>query len=81
MVALNIRKLDPQVRQRLKERAARHGVSMEEEVRRILSRAVAVEEPESLASVFLTTFGPKHGVDLPLPPRDEMPRDPFAETC
>jgi len=81
MVALNIRKLEPRVRQRLKERAARHGVSMEEEVRRILTQAVDVGEPGDLAALFLSTFGSRHGVDLPLPERDELPRDPFVESC
>lgn len=78
MVAMNIRNLDPRVRQKLKERAARHGVSMEEEVRRILTRAVAAGEPGDLAKLFLTSFGPRHGVELELPPRDETARDPLA---
>ena len=74
MVALNIRNLDPKVHQGLKERAAYHGVSMEEEVRRILAAAVQTREPENLAEVFLSLFGPEHGVDLEIPPRTEMPR-------
>ena len=45
MVAMNIRGLAPKVRQALKERAARHGLSMEEEVRRILIHAVGADEP------------------------------------
>jgi antitoxin FitA len=40
MARITIRKLEDTVVQRLKERAARHGSSMEEEVRRILRNAV-----------------------------------------
>lgn len=41
MTILTIRKLPDQVHNRLRQRAARHGVSTEEEVRQILSNAVA----------------------------------------
>ena len=51
VVAMNIRGLAPKVRQALKERAARHGVSMEEEVRRILIHTVSADEPDDLAVV------------------------------
>ena len=40
---LTIRKLDPAVKERLRVRAARHGRSMEEEVRRILSETLKAE--------------------------------------
>ena len=76
MVAINIRNLDPSVRQRLKERAARQGVSMEEEVRRILTQAVSANEPDDLSALFLSTFGRRHGVELELPARTELPREP-----
>src|ERR1700688_3262413 len=56
MASLTIRKLDDQTYERLKDRAARDGVSMEEEVRRILARAVA--PPGRLGDLFLKTFGP-----------------------
>ena len=75
VVAMNIRGLAPKVRQALKERAARHGVSMEEEVRRILIHAVGADEPGDLAVVFLSAFGPSHGVELEIPSRNEMPRE------
>jgi plasmid stability protein len=48
---------------------------MEEEVRRILTRAVSPDQTEDLAALFLETFGPKHGVELEIPERSEMPRD------
>ncbi len=51
VVAMNIRGLAPKVHQALKERAARHGVSMEEEVRRILIHAVSADEPDDLTVV------------------------------
>ena len=43
MSMLTIRKLTPDLKERLRVRAARHGRSMEEEVRQILS--VACEDP------------------------------------
>ncbi len=81
MVALNIRNLHPNVRQGLKERAARHGVSMEEEVRQILTRAVSTGAPEDLAALFLATFGSRHGVELELPDRTDKARDPLDDRC
>ena len=45
---------------------------MEEEVRRILNRAVTA--PERLGDIFLSHFGPENGVDLELPPRE--PHEP-----
>lgn len=46
MGQLIVRKLDDDVKERLRRRAARHGVSMEEEVRSILREAAfAPEEP------------------------------------
>jgi len=41
---MSVRKLDEETLNRLRDRAARHGVSMEEEVRQILKRAVAAPE-------------------------------------
>ncbi|MCI5077686.1 hypothetical protein [Oricola sp.] len=41
MATLTIRNLDDQVKQALREQAARHGVSMEEEVRTLLTKAVS----------------------------------------
>lgn len=64
MANLSVRKLDNQTLSRLRIRAAEHGVSMEEEARQILKRAV--EAPESIVDVALQIFGPAHGVDLEL---------------
>jgi plasmid stability protein len=47
MPSLTIRNLDDATKQRLRIRAARHGVSMEEEVRRILKEALRPAEAPS----------------------------------
>ncbi len=62
MASFSIRKLDDQIYQKLRIRAARHGISMEEEVRQILTEVVSV--PEQITAVFQTHFGSKNGVDL-----------------
>lgn len=41
MATLTIRNLDDKVKQALREQAAKHGVSMEEEVRTVLTKAVS----------------------------------------
>lgn len=74
MASLSIRKLDERTLEQLRIRAARHRVSMEEEVRRILGAAVAV--PERLGDLAVQLFGPAHGVDLELPaPPPHEPMD------
>ena len=73
MASLSIRKLDDETYDRLRDRAARKGISMEEEVRQILKRAVA--PPERLGDLFLKIFGPARGADLDLPPRE--PHEPL----
>ncbi|MFN3219943.1 MAG: FitA-like ribbon-helix-helix domain-containing protein [Acidimicrobiales bacterium] len=74
MANLTIRNLDDVVADLLRKRAADHGVSMEEEVRRILR--VAVTTPTDLAQLATGLFGAEHGVDLDLPrhPSHEPPR-------
>ena len=73
MASLSVRKLDHETLEQLRVRAARHGVSMEEEARRILKAAVAA--PESLGNLAVQTFGPSFGVDLELPKRG--PHEPI----
>jgi plasmid stability protein len=65
MADISIRKLEPATVALLRERAARHGVSMEEEARRILRAAVA--EPQPLSQLAGELFGPEHGVELEMP--------------
>jgi plasmid stability protein len=71
MPSLSVRKIDDEVYRRLKLRAEEHGVSMEEEVRQLISQAVSA--PRNLGTLARTLFGEEHGVDLELPPR-ELPR-------
>ena len=73
MGSLSVRKLDEETLSRLRIRAATHGVSMEEEARRILKEAVSA--PERLGDLAVRMFGVKGGVDLPLPER--MPHEPL----
>lgn len=47
MTSLTIRNVDDATKQRLRIQAARHGVSMEEEVRRILKEALRPAEAPS----------------------------------
>jgi antitoxin FitA len=73
--ALSIRNLDDQVKERLRILAARHGRSMEAEVRAILTEAVA--EPRETPGLFQTLmdrFSELGGVELDLPPRTTRPR-------
>ena len=72
MANLTIRRLDDQTYACLKVLAARDGVSMEEEARRILARAVA--PPGRLGDLFVKTFGAARGLDLSLPAR--QPHEP-----
>ncbi|MBI5447404.1 MAG: hypothetical protein HY939_01575 [Gammaproteobacteria bacterium] len=62
MANLSIRKLDDGAYKQLHLRAVKHGVSMEEEARRIICQAVAT--PENIGAVFQKHFGPKNGIDL-----------------
>lgn len=73
MANLSIRKLDDDIYERLQIRAAKHGISMEEEVRKIIYQAVAV--PDSLSEIFKQNFGKKNGIDLEL--LAHKPHDPM----
>lgn len=73
MASLSIRKLDDDTYARLRDRAVRHGVSLEEEVRQVLRDAVA--PPERLGDYFLSVFGTTSGADLEIPKRE--PHEPL----
>jgi plasmid stability protein len=76
MSTLTIRRLDSAVKERLRVRAAEHGHSMEDEVRRILSESCGpVVGPESLADIARRLFGEDRGAELELPPR-QIGREP-----
>ena len=75
---LSVRNVDDLTAQLLRERAASHGLSMEEEARRILRTAVMA--PPRLGDLAMQIFGPEHGLDaLEIPA--SLPSEPpvFAE--
>jgi antitoxin FitA len=71
--AVSIRNLDDRVKERLRVQAARHGRSMEAEIREILTDAVSeaggAGGAEGLFEAILYRFGEAGGVELDLPPR------------
>ena len=68
MAQVIVRNLEIEIKALLKERAAKHGWSMEEEVRQILSNAVRMPEtpPSKLGSRIAQRFADL-GLDGPLP--------------
>lgn len=72
MTTLTIRNVNPALKERLRIRAARHGRSMESELRHILSAALSGEEKRetNLAEAIRRRFQPFGGVDRlePHPP-------------
>lgn len=80
MAALTIRNVDDALKQSLRIRAAQHGVSMEEEARRILREALLrVSQPQALGQRLKQRFAgvadATPDVVFELPPR-QMPRTP-----
>lgn len=75
---LVVRQLEEGVKTRLKRRAARHGRSLEEEVREILRSAVAVEQSSeaSLGSRIAARFAERGIARDPPELRGERPRVP-----
>ena len=69
MGSLSVRRIDDATLEQLRLRAERHGVTLEEEARRILKQAVAA--PERLGDLAVRLFSSAYGVeDLALPERD-----------
>ena len=75
--AVTIRGLAPDLKARLRIRAAHNARSMEAEARAILEAALAApeEDPTDLAAFARGLFAPLGGMELELPPR-EPARDP-----
>jgi len=72
MPDISVRRLDEAVVRGLRRRAERHGVSMEEEVRRILARAVST--PENIGDLAVELFRPAWGEEkFQLPEREVEP--------
>lgn len=78
MAGITIRDLDAETKERLRIRAARHGRSMEEEVRAILRSTLAESEspPLRLGTAIHDRFRALGGVELELPPREPMREPP-----
>lgn len=76
MASMTIRNIDEALKARLRLRAAKHGKSMEDEVRDILKAALAMEkaQPANLVRSIRARIAPLGGVDLP-----ETPREPIRE--
>jgi plasmid stability protein len=82
MPTLTIRNVDAAVKERLRVRAARHGRSMEAELRCILGEALesGYEQEPNLAEAIRRRFAPLGGVELephpPVPMREPPTFDP-----
>ncbi len=77
MTNLSVRKLDEETVRLLRIRAAHHGVSMEEEVRQILFRAVSV--PQRLGDMAVEYFGQNNGIELETPGKEPHQPPGFPE--
>ena len=81
MATLTIRNIDPEVKKRVRVRAAENGRSMEAELRQIINDAVGnapdatQETGRDLAEAIRRRFAPYGGVELDIPPR-EVGREP-----
>ncbi len=80
MASISVRKLDDKTVSALRQRAARHGVSMEEEVRRILETAAACEEQagDMLLRIFERSRQASAGAPFTVPEYDQPPEEPIA---
>lgn len=75
MASLTIRNLDELTKRRLRIRAAKHGLSMEEEARRLLKEALGSTAPEKLGQRLLGRFAESASEEFTLPGR-QAPRKP-----
>ena len=78
MASLSVRRLDEETMCRLRMRAARQNVSVEEAVRRILRVAVADEEP---VGTMIRRLVADNACDLELPEREVDEPIDFASTA
>jgi plasmid stability protein len=75
MATLTIRDFDDALKAELRVRAARHGRSMEAEVREILRAALARSAADvGVGSRIRQRFNDVDDASFPLPPRTDMPR-------
>ncbi len=75
MATLNVHKLGEATFRALRLQAAKHRVSMEEEARQILKRAVHCGQ--TIGDIALNLFGKKHGVSLKCSPHLPHNINPF----
>ena len=87
MAALTIRNIDDETKQALRLRAARHGVSMEQEVRTILKMAVLLNRATETSDAMpgkgfyesiRELVEPHGGFDMEIPARSKHLREPPA---
>ena len=77
MVALTIRNIDPDLKRKIKRLAADHDRSMEAEAHELLKRAILASKPQkNIGRLIREAALSVGGIDLDIPPRIEMPRDP-----
>jgi antitoxin FitA len=75
MTAISVRNLDPEVKAKLRVRAAEHGRSMEAEIRAILVDAVSeLSRPVGLFDAIRAISLDHGGVELELPHRERRQR-------
>jgi plasmid stability protein len=80
MASLTIRRLPEDVKQDLRERAARNGRSLEEEARRALIALVRPDAPQARRSIGQILYeASRPGLDLPIPPRSRARIPNFDE--
>lgn len=79
MASMTIRGIDDSLKARLRVRAAKHGRSMEDEVRDILRAALSAQpsRARTLVDSIRARIEPLGGVELQIPPREPM-RDSFG---
>lgn len=78
MASITIRRLDDELKEKLRVRAARHGRSMEDEVRELLRTTLSADEsaPHKLATAIGRRFGEIGGVELNIPEREAVRKPP-----
>lgn len=76
MASLLIRNLDEETKARLRQQAARHGRSMEQEAREILRKAVQPPGEPGFAKRINQRFAKLNVERLPIPPRSRARTPP-----
>ncbi|MEO9166966.1 MAG: plasmid stabilization protein [Aestuariivirga sp.] len=77
MVALTIRNIDPDLKRQIKQLAASHDRSMEAEAHELLKRAAfANNSQKNIGRSIRERVARLGGIDLDIPPRTEMMREP-----